>query len=140
MVTASNIIYSKSAAARILGIFYPQHIVVKEFKASVWVWVRGYKPQFMSKTVFRDHFVQRRQEASKALKVSEQLFRPRCYTVTNPTKCTSYEVKAFNHGVKCECDDYHNQIEFLGKGVCKHGYAVLAHLGYDSLSNYLADQ
>jgi predicted nucleic acid-binding Zn finger protein len=40
-------------------------------------------------------------------------------------------------GVFCECQDYQNQIDLLGRGCCKHGYAVLAQLGMASLSDYL---
>jgi hypothetical protein len=39
--------------------------------------------------------------------------------------------------VFCTCDDFNNQLEFWGRGCCKHGYAVLAHLGFGSLRDYM---
>jgi hypothetical protein len=38
----------------------------------------------------------------------------------------------------CTCDDFNNQLEFFGRGCCKHGYAVLNSLGCQSLEHYLA--
>jgi hypothetical protein len=138
MITRENLIYSASAAARILGIIYGHsRIVVREWCAVVWVWVPGHRPRFMSKTAFKRHFVERRKAAARALQVTQHLMNPNAFTVRNEDKGSTYIVQKVPAGLTCECEDYRNQVQFLGHGCCKHNYAVLNHLGFNSLSSYL---
>lgn len=143
MVTASNLIYSVSAAARILGIFYGQsRIVIQEWASVVWVWVKGRRPQFISKRVFLQHFADWRKAQARGLKVTQHLFTPTSYTVRNEPKNSTYEVEVIGDRVQCQCEDYRNQEQFFSgqRYACKHSYAVLFHLGFDSLAAYIQAQ
>lgn len=136
MINKINFIYSKSAAARILEV--KPHLIVRfEVWAYVcFVQVRGQRPTFISKKVFRQHFVDVRIERSRYLctaQVNQEHFR-----VINPKKSTAYSVYLFEDGLDCECEDYKNQIViFNGKACCKHNYAVLTWLGYNRLQDYI---
>lgn len=140
MVTASNILYSASAVRRLLGLSYSAQIQLKEFAKVIWVWVKGQRPTFVSKRLFKQHFVEWRKAQARGLKVTERLDMAHHFTVRNLRKDTAYVVEARADGLFCTCDDLNNQLEFFGRGCCKHGYAVLAQLGFGSLSEYLTAQ
>ena len=136
MINKTNFVYSKAAAARILKVDYNR---IEQFE--IWAYVclvkvKGQKPIFISKKVFRQHFVDIRIERSRFLctaQVNQEHFR-----VVNPRKNTAYSVYLFEDGLDCECEDYKNQIViFNGKACCKHNYAVLTWLGYNRLSDYV---
>lgn len=140
MVTAFNILYSTAAVRRLLGLQSSAQVQIREFFKVVWVWVKGKRPTFISKAVFKAHFADWRKAQSKGLKVTERLTMANHYTVRNLQKGTAYVVEKRPDGVFCTCDDLNNQLEFFGRGCCKHGYAVLAHLGFSSLKDYLDAQ
>lgn len=140
MVTASNIIYSASAARRLLGLRSSAKVEIREFARVVWVWVKGQRPTFMSKRLFKQHFVEWRKAQSRGLKVTERLDVANHYTIRNEAKDTVYILEARADGLFCTCDDLNNQLEFFGKGCCKHGYAVLNYLGFGSLREYITAQ
>ncbi|MBD1876958.1 hypothetical protein H6F75_26080 [Nodosilinea sp. FACHB-131] len=140
MVNAFNIVYSAAAARRLLGLKSSAPVEIKDFKSVIWVWVKGQRPTFISKAAFKQHFADWRKAQSKGLKVTERLDIANHYTVRNLHKDTAYVVEKRPDGVFCTCDDLNNQLEFFGRGCCKHGYAVLAHLGFASLSDYLNAQ
>ena len=136
MINKTNFIYSKSAAARILDV--KPHLIIR---FEIWAYVcsvrvRGQKPTFISKKVFRQHFVDWRIGQSRSLctaQVNQEHFR-----VINPRKSTAYSVYLFEDGLDCECEDYKNQVLiFNGKACCKHNYAVLTWLGYNRLTDYI---
>lgn len=136
MVTATNILYSVAAARRILGIYYP------EIKVAIQVWAKvilvisdGRRPRFISKKVFKQHFVDRRKQEAKALEVTPNGYH--AFTVTNPRIGSEYKVQSENDAIYCSCEDYKNQLSFWGKAACKHSYAVLFNMGYSDLSQYL---
>jgi hypothetical protein len=145
MVTAFNLIYSAAAVRRILGLAFPVVRIEKWWKV-VLVVFKGCRPRFMSRAAFLKHFVEWRKAQARVLRVTQRLdagigLRPAegvQFTVRNENKNSVYIVQAMPSGLLCECEDYKNQLQFLGKGCCKHGYAVLAHLGFESLQNYLA--
>lgn len=138
MVTAFNIVFSKAAAAKVMGCAVSQVVQVRKFAFVAWVWVRGQRPRFVSFFLFKAAFVQRRMRAGAELKAERWADVPRWFTVRNEEKGSSYPVEMRVAGPSCECEDYRNQQQFFGKGVCKHGYAVLRALGYGSLAGYLA--
>ena len=140
MVTAFNILYSVAAVRRLLGLSSSAQVQIREFFKVIWVWIRGRRPTFISKRVFHQHFAEWRKSQSKNLKVTERLDLANHYTVRNIYKDTAYVVEKRVDGVFCTCDDLNNQLEFWGRGCCKHGYAVLAHLGFGSLREYLQAQ
>jgi hypothetical protein len=136
MINKVNFVYSKSAAARILDV-KPYQVVRFEIWAYVcFVQIRGQRPTFISKKVFRQDFVDGRIERSRSLQVAqvnEEHFR-----VVNGRKGTAYSVYLFEDGLDCECEDYKNQITiFNGRACCKHNYAVLRWLGYNRLKDYV---
>jgi len=137
MVTAFNILYSAAAVRRLLGLGAWVEVQIREFAWVIWVWVKGRRPTFIGKARFRQHFVDWRRRQGAALVVTQDLDS---FGVVNPGKETVYRVEARRDGVFCPCDDFNNQLEFFGRGCCKHGYAVLGFLGLSSLADYLGVQ
>ncbi|NEQ53024.1 MAG: hypothetical protein F6K11_23270 [Leptolyngbya sp. SIO3F4] len=138
MVSKSNLIFSKIAASRLLSVDINLIADFRIFFRVCWVWIRGSRPRFISKRLFTKHFSEHRQQQGRQLTAKAWPEVPDWYTVENTHKGTSYPVVLNPSGPDCDCEDYRNQIAILGKGVCKHGYAVLSKLGFGSLSAYLA--
>ncbi|AFY60077.1 SWIM zinc finger family protein [Synechococcus sp. PCC 6312] len=133
--TATDLIYTAANAARILGKRFSNLVI--EIWANV-VYLHGSKiSRFVSKTAFKQMFVEFRKAGAKALTVTANLFVPNTYKVRNETKGTAYDVLIIDRHITCGCEDYTAQYDAMGKGVCKHGYAVLNHLGYNCLADYL---
>lgn len=137
MVTATNILYSVSAVRRLLGLGDRIAVKIQEFGWVVWVWVVGKRPTFISKKLFKQQFVDRRKAQAKGLVVTRNTYESCSYSVRNEAKDSVYKVVLGVDEIACECEDYKNQREFFGRGCCKHGYAVLAQIGYSSLRDYL---
>jgi hypothetical protein len=140
MINKTNFLYSKSAAARILGVSVYSIARFEVWAYVCFVHVKGQRPTFMSKKAFKQHFVDWRIEQSKWLCVA-QVDREH-YRVINPKKSTAYSVWAFEESFDCECEDYKNQVLIFnnGKACCKHCYAVLTWLGHNRLSDYISAQ
>lgn len=145
MVTSFNLIYSAAAVRRMVGDRFPVVRVERWWKVCLVVF-KGCRPRFISRAAFLKHFVEWRKAQSHALKVTQWLVpggspkenRGSRFTVRNESKDSAYVIDCSSSGLVCTCEDYQNQMQFLGKGCCKHGYAVLAHLGFNSLQHYLA--
>lgn len=138
MITAISLLYSKSALARIEDI-KPSDIVRFEVWAKVvFVIIKGRRPRFYSKQLFKKHFVTRRQQEAREINTSR--VKGNWFRAVNGKKGTAYSVYALQDGIDCTCEDYANQIRFLKKGCCKHGYAVLLHLGFSTLADYVEHQ
>ena len=139
MINRKNFVFSKAAAARILGV--PVHHITKiEWWRSVcWVVVKGKSPTFISYQAFKQHFVDRRKEASKLLQISQEWgVSGGFYRVVNPKKGTAYTVCCWQGSIDCECEDYKNQVMFLNKACCKHCYGVIQQVFHlDSLADYV---
>ena len=97
----------------------------------------GLRPKFLSKKKFYSSFVEDRKARSKSITVTQNLFADRIYTARNESNDHAYTVIAAS-SIECQCADYRAQLSFIGKGCCKHGYAVLNHLGFNSLSDWQA--
>ncbi len=136
MVTRTNILYSVSAVRRLLGLGDRVSIQIREFGWVIWVWVKGLRPTFISKKLFKKHFVDRRKAEARSLLVTRNVFNVNSYTVRNENKDTVYNVSLTTNAAACECEDYRNQNQFFGRGMCKHGYAVLGQLGHNSLKDF----
>jgi len=136
--SAQQLLYSRAAAARILGV-----PVEQIRRVEIWPFVilviphKGYglRPRFMSKKTFIFHFAEWRRQAAQELLVVGQ--RGAEFTVLNPSNGNQYRVVAGTASVKCSCEDYRNQINLLGKACCKHCYRVLFHLGFRTLKDYV---
>jgi len=139
--SSEQLLYSRAAAARILGVPVEQIRRVEVWPRVVLVIPHrgfGLRPRFVSKQTFRTHFVEFRRQSAKDLLVIAQ--RGSEFTVLNPGNDHQYQVVVGTTSVKCECEDYKNQINFLGKACCKHAYRVLFHLGFKSLAEYVNSQ
>lgn len=158
--TMNKIIYTEENALAMLG-----GKVHKLDKVQEWdkvVHVVKYKKQgergistFLSKRKLKEYFVKIRKDNSKNYKVTgstkvgskttgyfvepkDGVYEPSKYTTSN----ASFKVDKTPKSLKCNCDDYENQIQILGNGCCRHIYAVLEHLGYvgnQSLKQYEKD-
>lgn len=135
MVTTLNLLYSKSAIARILGVAVSKIKGFQKWWRVCWVWVEGQRPRFFSLSVFKQHFVDHRKAQARSIYVAQ--VRDGYYRAVNPLKGTAYDCYSHQEGIDCGCEDYSNQIRFFKKGCCKHGYSVLNFLGFDSLAEYV---
>lgn len=141
MLNAINLIYSVATAGRILssqlGKVFKKAESIKILRNCVQVTYRtafGRCSTFLSTKLFKSSFVDRRKEDAAQLEVEIQ---GKIFKVQNPKKGTTYRLHAFCEGILCTCEDYRNQVSFYKKGCCKHGYAVLQYLGFNSLSDYV---
>lgn len=139
-VTVSNILFSAAAVRRLLGLSQSAKVQIQVWANVIWVWVKGKRPTFLSKQVFKAHFVEWRKLQARDLTVTKRLDVPNHYTVRNEAKNSVYILEARADGLFCTCDDFNNQLEFFGRGCCKHGYAVLVRFGFGSLSEYITAQ
>lgn len=139
-VTASNILFSAAAVRRLLGLSQSAKVQIQVWAKVVWVWVKGKRPTFLSKQAFKSHFVEWRKRQARDLTVTKRLDLANHYTVRNEAKDSVYILEARADGLFCTCDDFNNQLEFFGRGCCKHGYALLARFGFESLSEYITAQ
>jgi len=143
MITAQNLVFSKAAAERILnavlkGIVKAVELIRRLANGAYQITYRtmfGRCSIFISRELFKKHFVERRKEEAKHLYASR--VENNWYRVVNPKKGTSYNCYAYKDSIDCTCEDFFNQVNFLRKGCCKHGYALLKHLGFDYLSDYI---
>jgi hypothetical protein len=128
-------IFNKANTARALDTIYGAITKITELWKVCCVVVKGQRARFVSKTLIKAAFVAFRKAGAKQVVITRlglsnefrAVGRDTCYTVTaTPT------------AIECTCQDYANQVENLGRGVCKHGYAALGILGFDSLASYLA--
>ena len=88
---------------------------------------------FIGKAQLKKAFVQFRKDNGKSLTVT--YLQGDTYRVAGHN---THHVVATPTAMVCDCEDYLNQVGAWGKGCCKHGYAVLGHLGYGSLSEYIS--
>lgn len=137
MITAQNLIYSKAAAARILNLDYTLIKDLEIWNKVVLIKVKNQKAKFVSKKDFRQHFVDWRKARSYSLKTTPHIYNKEVFTVVNPHKDTSYQISLRADELICNCEDWANQKEYLGKACCKHCYSVLNYLGYSSLKEYV---
>lgn len=135
MVSSLNLLYSKAAIARILGVAVSKIKGFQKWWRVCWVWIEGQRPRFFCLSIFKEHFVTHRQEQARKIYVAQ--VREGQYRAVNPQKGTAYNCYIYQEGIDCTCEDYSNQIKFFKKGCCKHGYAVLKYLGFDSLAEYI---
>lgn len=133
-------VYSAAAVRRLLGLGPATPVQMQEFAQVIWVWVKGQRPTFISKKALKAHFVQHRQREAAQLRVSDWLRNPGQFTVTNGISGSRHQVTTWRDRLECSCEDYHWQVQYFGRGCCKHGYAVLQYLGFESLRDYLLEE
>jgi hypothetical protein len=135
-------VFNHSAAARILGI-KPESILRMEVWAScVVVHIKGQRSTFLSKTRFYSDFAHIRREGAWNCKVEAPLAGyPKQYRVISEGIDKQWH-SVWMHGAlqSCNCRDFAEQKRLWGKGICKHQYAVLNHLGCASIEEAVAKQ
>ena len=128
-------IFSRSAAERILGLpsLTVQDVAVRTDNVYIF---DGKNKYFLPKSEFYSEFIRcRRAKANEITAVPHKYSN--LFKVTNHENGNQYPVRLLPDTVQCKCRDYEKQIELLGKGCCKHGYAVIGMLGHDSLASYI---
>ncbi|HEY9763671.1 MAG TPA: hypothetical protein V6D07_14160 [Trichocoleus sp.] len=140
MATRSTILYSTAAVRRMLGLGRSTPVQIREFVDVLWVWVKGRRPTFISKAKMKSHFVACRRAEAAQLQVTDWLRDPGQFTVTNPVSRSRHVVNCLSDRIECDCEDYHWQTHYFGWGCCKHGYAVLQYLGFESLREYITEE
>ncbi|NJM00163.1 MAG: hypothetical protein HC924_15805 [Synechococcaceae cyanobacterium SM2_3_2] len=137
MMTKEKMLYSRTAASRILGVM-PHHVQIQVWPRVVLAQVKGSRPRFLSLKAFHQDFVETRK--TLALDLHCKLVTHHQYLVSNPENGHQHQVLLHDSGLHCNCDDYQNQKAFLKQACCKHCYAVLFASGYQNLHEYINAQ
>jgi hypothetical protein len=137
MTTAQNLIYSIAAAARILKIEKEEIKSLEIWQKVVLVKIHNQKAKFISRQEFCQHFADWRKSNSQNLKATPHEHNQELFSVSNPDKNVRYQVSLRPQELICNCQDWSNQKEYLGKACCKHCYSVLNYLNYESLKEYI---
>ncbi|MEA5511976.1 hypothetical protein VB715_19570 [Crocosphaera sp. UHCC 0190] len=136
-----NKLYTVSRAARILKLKSNQieFVYPCEGGCLIGLWNDAV---FIKKADFLGLLSGDRRQRSKALKVTQDLFRSEFYRVRNHDKNSLYMLECHDDNIECECQDYKNLVNDFGnsKVACKHVYAVLSKLGYGTLNDYIKGQ
>lgn len=150
MISQDNYIYSKSALARVLEI-NPKSIVRFEVWASVvFVIIKGKRPTFISKNLFKKEFVEFRNRNSQLVTITPHAVSETWFLGKSKDSKDQHKLEIFttyDNLVKsrCDCEDYKNLKDhrfYLNKELgkidlkCKHQLALETFLG-GSLTNYI---
>lgn len=131
----SNLVYSIAAIRRLLQLPQAARIRIQPWFKVIWVWVEGHRPTLISKFALKCHFVEWRKFQARSLFV--QPHHSSFYLVSNEAQNSQYRVHLFTGGLTCQCEDFKTQSQHIGRACCKHSYAVLNHLGHDSLQAWI---
>lgn len=129
-------IFSLASVSRIANV--PTHLIDR---FEIWekvvfvVFQKGHRlsPQFLSKKEFFTSFVDARKAKSRSIVITKNAFNEGLYTARNTTNGHTYQLTCTDNNIACQCKDYKDQIDLMGRGCCKHGYALLNLLGFTSL-------
>jgi len=137
MLTKEQMIYSRAAAARILGVRPEQILKMQIWPKVIWVWALGERPRFISKKDFLEDFVNSRK--SRARNLRAKAIGAYTYLVpSETTKDLAYRVREKEKEFTCECKDWSSQkLAGIKNATCKHIYSVLFLLGFSSLREYM---
>ncbi|MEO0455839.1 MAG: SWIM zinc finger family protein [Cyanobacteria bacterium P01_A01_bin.114] len=111
---------------------------VDVFANAVWVAVKGQRPTFWPKRAFKQHFCHWRRRQAQRVELTK--IRPNYFAARTVGRESIYQLEARADGIFCTCEDFNRQLSVWNHGYCKHCYAVLAHLGFNSLREYLTAQ
>jgi hypothetical protein len=135
-------LFSKAAAAAILNVKPEEIKKVEAWAKVVNVSMKHSRNRFVPIAEFKRNFVKTRREGAEGL-IVETCPMIGGFMVKNPERDSNYMVVPNRETIICNCPDYQKQIgsnlENFGTthGCCKHIYAVLNHLGYGRLSDYI---
>jgi len=127
-------IYNRSNIARTLNAVVRNIAKITEMWKVCVVVIKGQRGRFVSKALIRAAFVEFRKQSARQVVIT----RVSATTFRAVGRAETYTVTATATAIECDCQDYKNQVEQLGRGVCKHGYSALNILGFDSLAAYLS--
>lgn len=129
-------IYSITASAKILN---RKDICKLEVWARViFIKFTNGQTRFVAKKDFWLEFHRSRKERAKQLTVGH--YGEDLYQVSSQSQKEPYLV-SIDGEVQCECADYAEQVTAKFKyPMCKHGWALLNHLGYSSLTNFITER
>jgi hypothetical protein len=150
MISENNFIYSKAALSRALKISASKIVRFEVWDKVIFCIIKGQRPTFISKKVFKKEFSEFRQVNSKLVSiiphaVSDKLFLAQSEGKSDQHQLEIYETYDNLIKSRCNCEDYKNQIEHrfylngeLGTSdpKCKHQIALEKFLG-GSLRNYI---
>ncbi len=143
MIDTNNFIYSKSALARALKI-NPKSIVRFEiWDKVIFVIVKGKRPTFISKNLFKKEFIEFRQGGSKTVNIIPHAVSDKLFLAQSKGGGERHQVEiyqTYDNLIKsrCVCGDYKKQLEnrfYLKKELgtsdrsCKHQIALETFLG-----------
>lgn len=143
MFTSSfeSFVFTRTAAGHILGGVCQR---LEVWSNCVWaiVVVNGKKLcRFISKKRFLAFFAESRKQRSHAITVTQNVFNPRLFTARSASdENKTYSLTVHDRFLSCSCEDFSNQCKLIPEGkpkACKHVYAVLKFMGYQSLSAYV---
>jgi len=135
-------LFSKAAAAAILNVKPEEIKKVEQWAKVINVSMKHQRNRFIPIADFKSNFVKTRREGAIGL-IIESCPMISGFMVKNPDRDSDYMVVPNRETIVCSCPDYQRQIqsnlENFGTthGCCKHIYAVLNHLGYVRLSDYI---
>jgi hypothetical protein len=133
MTTREKLIYSKTAASRMLNCL-PHQVSIEVWDKIVLAKAKGRRPRFISKRAFQQHFVEIRKQ--KAVDVVLYQKSDIEWFAQSPDSKTYHNVEIKSDRIHCTCEDYRNQQQILGNACCKHIYCLLFQNGFDSLRDY----
>jgi hypothetical protein len=133
MTTREKLIYSKTAASRMLNCL-PHQVSIEVWDKIVLAKAKGRRPRFISKRAFQQHFVDIRKQ--KAVDVTLYQQSATEWLAQSPDSKTYHNIEISNHRITCTCEDYRNQQQILGNACCKHIYSLLLQNGFNSLRDF----
>ncbi|AFY61169.1 SWIM zinc finger family protein [Synechococcus sp. PCC 6312] len=134
--TATDLIYTAANAARIMGNKI-KGLVIEVWANVVYLHAKGLFSRFASKAAFKHQFVAFRKAGAVGLDVVKVPFETGEYMVCSSSGETAYLVQYLTNKLTCTCQDFQTQAAVMKKACCKHCYATLNHLGYNSLADYV---
>ena len=137
MTTKEKLIYSKTAASRMLNCL-PHQVSIEVWDKIVLAKAKGRRPVFVSKKAFQQHFVEIRKQ--KALDVTLYQQSDTEWLAQSPDSKTYHNIEITNNRITCTCEDYRNQQQILGNACCKHIYSLIFQNGFNSLRDFQTKQ
>lgn len=139
-MSINSLLFSKRATERILGL---DPFSVDDFLVNGNIVIAKIARQKNLVTIpkqrYLQDFVAFRQQGAKEINIAKISSNNNDYRyrATNISNRNTYTLEVTITGIQCECEDYRQQREISEKSCCKHGYALLNHIGFNNLRDYL---
>ncbi len=135
-----TLVFNRSAASRLLGCKPEEILKFEVWQSVIFVHVKGQRPTFLSKIRFYYDFASIRKQGAKHCKIEAPLAGyPKQYSVISEGLDKRWHNVWMSRAYQsCDCCDFEEQKRLWGKGMCKHQYAVLDHLGCSSIAEAIA--